>query len=72
MSQEAYIEGMYEKFKEHCDGKKVTEPFPAKTFLMPLDNCGKPIDVPDDEVKRVHKKGFMNLVGGLLWAQRNT
>ena len=72
MSQEAYIEGMYEKFKEHCDGKTVTEPFPAKTFLMPLDNCGKPIDVPDDEVKRVHKKGYMNLVGGLLWAQRNT
>ena len=44
MSQEAYIEGMFEKFKEHCDSKTVTEPFPAKNFLMPLDNCGKPID----------------------------
>ncbi len=48
------------------------EPFPVKTFLAPLDNCGKPVAVEESEVKEVLTKGYMNLVGGLLWAGRNT
>ena len=45
MSQPNYMEKMQEEFAQHMEPIKSdpAEPFPVKTFLAPLDNCGKPV-----------------------------
>ena len=74
MHQPSYMEKTREEFAQHIQPKKSTpaEPFPRQTFLAPLDNCGTPIAVDAEEAKSVQTRGYMNLVGGLLWASRNT
>ena len=74
MCQPSYVEKIREEFSQHILPAKSdpAEPFPVKTFLQVVDNNGKPVEVDADESKEVLQRGYMNLVGGLLWAGRNT
>ena len=61
----AFIEGMYEAFKEHMPTKKVNDPAPPKLHLSKEDKT------EPGEVTRVLAAGYMAAVGMLLWAVRH-
>jgi len=61
----AFIEGMYEAFKEHMPVKKVNDPAPPKLHLSKGDK------VEPSECTRVLKAGYQAAVGMLLWAVRH-
>ena len=61
----AFIEGMYEAFKEHMPIKKVNDPAPPKLFLSKGDKT------EPGESERVLAAGYQAAVGMLLWAVRH-
>ena len=69
MTMTAFVEGMVKSVQGHLDEERVTTPFPEKLKLsrMPYE-CG---DVPDSEVAEVLERGYMRVVGQLLWCARN-
>ena len=61
----AFIEGMYESFKEYMPIKKPNGPVPDKLFLSKGDTLA------EGEAKRVLDRGYMCAVGMLLWPVRH-
>jgi len=61
----AFIEGMYEAFKEHMPKKKMNDPAPPKLFLSKEDKT------EPGESERVMAAGYQAAVGMLLWAVRH-
>jgi hypothetical protein len=61
----AFVEGMFECFKEHMPKKIPNDPVPPKMFLSKAD------EVSESESAAVIKAGFQAAVGMLLWAVRH-
>ena len=68
LSMTAYIEGVYESFKDDMEGMKshVSTPFPDSVFIS-RDKS----KIPKEEAKIYLDKGYQRLCGCLLWAARN-
>ena len=66
MTMQAFIEGMVESFATHLDDKKVSTPFPEKTFISKDKS-----KITDEEAKKYLDLGWQRLVGCLLWCARN-
>ena len=68
LSMTAYIEGVYESFKEDMVGRKshVSTPFPEDVFIS-RDKS----KIPKEEARKFLDKGYQRLCGCLLWAARN-
>jgi hypothetical protein len=64
ISMEAYIEAMYETFKEYCPTKSQTTPC-EHNMMLSLS-----VEVPEYETNRVLKRGYQRAVGMLLWVSR--
>ena len=62
-----YIEGMVKAFEDHSRPTRVSTPFP--TGQAGFFTKSQP--VPEEESKRVLDRGYMRLVGMLLWVSRN-
>ena len=61
----AFVDGMYESFREYILDKKVSEPVPHKFTTSKGDH------LEDDEPVEVLRMGYQNAVGMLLWAARH-
>lgn len=62
---QGYVEGVYAKYKNEISTKfDPSTPFPANSHLS------KHNFVSDQEAKEITDKGYMNIVGSLLWAAR--
>ena len=67
LTMTSYIDGMVKAFEEHHRPSKVSTPFPTG-----IDGFfTKATDVPKEESTRVLDRGYMRLVGMLLWVTRN-
>ena len=67
LTMTAYVDGMYGAFAEFDKPKHVSTPFPAHA----AGHISRFDDVDVSEIKAVLDRGFMRLVGMLLWASRN-
>ena len=67
LTMTAYVEGMIQSFSEYDRPKHVKTPFPEG----PLGTLIKDKNTSEEEVKEVLGRGYMRLVGMLLWASRN-
>ena len=67
LTMTAYIDGMCKAFNEFDKPKHVNTPFPEHA----AGNLSKNDPADEDETKRVLDRGYMRLVGMLLWASRN-
>ena len=67
LTMTACVEGMIQSFSEFDRPKHVRTPFPEGS----LDSLIKDKNTSDEEVKEVLGRGYMRLVGMLLWASRN-
>ena len=68
MTQTAYVEELYNTFKDHAPSREVATPFPENEYLSLADEPS-----PDpDEIKEMIDIGYQVLVGGLLWIARNS
>ena len=67
LTMTAYVDGMVKAFEEYDKPKHVKTPFPEHEagHISRLD------PTPPEEVKEVLNRGYMRLVGMLLWASRN-
>ena len=67
LTMTAYVDGMVKAFDEYDKPKHVKTPFPEHEagHFSRLD------PTPPEEVKEVLNRGYMRLVGMLLWASRN-
>ena len=63
MSMPSYVEGAHASFKEGMTAHVPRTPFPHGMDL-------KKGDATDDEAWEVHERGYLELVGKLLWAAR--
>jgi hypothetical protein len=61
----AFVEGMYEAFKQHMPAKIPTDPVPPKLFLSKGD------EISEEESAAVIKAGYQAAVGMALWAVRH-
>lgn len=68
MTQVAYVEELYNTFKDHTPSREVATPFPENEYLSLADEPS-----PDpDEIKEMIAVGYQVLVGGILWIARNS
>ena len=75
IEQRAKCEEIYEKYKDERHGKKPPSiPFPLMSTPdhPEIDNDGRVVGVLKAESDAVHKKGFREVCGSLLWPTRNT
>ena len=72
MIQPDYINAMYENWKPHLNKREVNTPMPPGIFLCQRDKFGDIVEISDEEVSAVMKRGYQKVVGELLWATRNT
>jgi len=71
MTMTAFVDGMVEGLREaeRLDEKRVDTPFPEKTKLS---RVGYQLGwTSDEEVKEVLDRGYMRVIGQLLWCARN-
>ena len=70
--QTGYVDKLWENWGHFRKGKSApSTPFPEKSSISPVDRTGKPIIVSADEHTAVLKRGYRELIGGLLWPIRN-
>ena len=75
LTQPAFIEDLYNAYRDHLPSRTPTTPFPENEFLSLSkrkdDGSVERIDPPADEIRNVMALGYQSVVGGLLWAARN-
>jgi hypothetical protein len=65
MTMQPYIEGMYNRYKEYMsENFKPATPFPVGLALSKHEHTSS------EESQKVLDRGYLSLVGGLLWAAR--
>lgn len=75
LTQPAFIEDLYNSYRDHIPPKTPSTPFPENEFLslskVNDDGSIERIDPPAEETRNVMALGYQSVVGGLLWAARN-
>jgi hypothetical protein len=67
LTMSAYVDGMFTAFDEFDKPKHVKTPFPEHEH----GHISREVETDESEVKAVLNRGYMRLVGMLLWASRN-
>ena len=68
LTQTSYICEIYAAFKQHLPRRRSTTPFPSKLKLSIATASLR----PESEHKAVHTRGYLSVVGMLLWVYRRT
>ena len=71
LTQSGCISDLYEEFKDQVPKKPVSTPMPAGTFLSMYNPDGDKREQPEDVTAAIKSKGYMHIVGTLLWLGRN-
>ena len=66
LTQRGCIEDLYEEYKDQVPKREITTPMPATTFLS-MFNPGTKREQPDELTAEIKDKGYMSIVGTLLW-----
>ena len=64
LSMDAFVQGMYDSFKEHANNRIVYTPLPDNCFISMNTKTTQ------QEADRVLDRGYQRLFGQLLWAAR--
>ena len=75
LTQTGYIESVWDTYKKEIVEKRLRPAayaYPKGDKHPVLNNEGMVTNVPGEEVARVHKRGYRQITGSLLWAARNT
>ena len=71
MTQQKSVDELYEEYRDQLPKISRKTPFPDKVFLSTCNPDGTRREVDPDEIARNFKRGYMNIVGSLLWLSRN-
>ena len=71
LTQSGCITDLYKEFESEMPKKTATTPMPEKTFLSMFTPEGDRREQSDEITAEIKGKGYMHIVGTLLWLSRN-
>ena len=71
LTQRGCIDELFAEFKDQVPKRPVSTPMPAGTFLSMYNPDSSKREQPDSITSEIKGKGYMHIVGTLLWLARN-
>ena len=67
------VQEIWNEYGQNRQGKRApNQPFPTGHDHPQIDNTGRVAGVTEQEASEVHKKGYREVIGSILWISRNS
>ena len=71
LTQTGCVEDLYNEYKDQIPKREISTPMPACTFLSMFNPDSTKREQSDELTAEIKGKGYMSIVGTLLWLSRN-